>query len=139
MSDINIGQLSEAINDKMDRDLNNRSNDSGLRKLVESYVNGTSWYKVFDEIQENGSIKKWCEQGGKNYCVSGQWTVISFLKVFANTNYAVTTGSEMSNSGDNPAAKISNFSTSSFDACFKWDTGQYKAGTLHWYACGYIS
>ena len=32
---INYGELSEAINDKMDRDLNNRSDDSGLRKLVE--------------------------------------------------------------------------------------------------------
>ena len=59
MPDINIGQLSEAINNKMDRDLNNRSDDSGLRKLVESYVNGAYWYKVFDEIQTDGSIKKW--------------------------------------------------------------------------------
>ena len=63
-NDIDVGALSEAINDKMDRDLNNRSDNSGLRKLVESYVNGTDWYKVFDEIQSDGTVKKWCEQGG---------------------------------------------------------------------------
>lgn len=86
MSDINYGQILEALNDKCDRDLNNRSNDSGLRKLVESYSNGTSWYKVFDEIQSDGTVRQWCEQGnyggGVTYNAS-----ITFLKEFVDANY----------------------------------------------------
>lgn len=90
MSDINIGALSEAINDKMDRDLNNRSTDSGLRKLVESYVNGTSWYKIFDEIQSDGTVKKWCEQGGRTTSYSGAgYETITLLKPMADVNYTL--------------------------------------------------
>ena len=89
MSDINIGALSEAINDKADRDLNNRSDDSGLRKLTESYVNGTDWYKVFDEIQSDGTVKQWCEQGGKFTTTAARYIeqTVTLLKTMSDTNY----------------------------------------------------
>lgn len=90
MSDINIGALSEAINDKADRDLNNRSDNSGLRKLTESYVNGTDWYKIFDEIQSDGTVKKWCEQGGRTTSYSGAgFQTINLLKPMLDVNYTL--------------------------------------------------
>lgn len=89
MSDINIGALSEAINDKMDRDLNNRSTDSGLRKLVESYVNGTSWYKIFDEIQSDGTVKKWCEQGNTYEEIPAAGKTITLLKPYVSDKFTV--------------------------------------------------
>lgn len=138
MSDINVGQLSEVINNKMDRDLNNRSTDSGLRKLVESYVNGTSWYKVFDEIQANGSIKKWCEQGsvlatsttGSAY-ESGTKTL---LKPFIDTNYSLF----LQNSGNDTSyePKITDKTTSTFSYAY---VEAYQTNLTNWLACGYIS
>lgn len=108
MSDINIGALSEAINDKMDRDLNNRSTDSGLRKLVESYVNGTSWYKIFDEIQSDGTVKKWCEQGGRGTKKSSYgYEKITLLVPMLDTNYTLLNCKNSSgNSGDQRDAYI---------------------------------
>jgi len=69
-------------------------NDNGqllaaLQKLVgtavvETYTNGTSWYRVWSD--------GWCEQGGVTGTESttrGQTISISFLKQFADTNYTV--------------------------------------------------
>lgn len=120
------GLNAELFNGKVDVD-----NMQEVRCVVETYNNGSNWYRVYSD--------GWCEQGGKTYCAANQWTTINFLKVFTDTNYVVTTGSQMSADSDNPAAKITSFTTSSFNAAFKWDTGQYKAGTCHWVACGYIS
>lgn len=51
--------------------------------VVQNYVNGTSWYRVWSD--------GWCEQGGK---VSGAGfstaVVVTFLKAFANTDYSPT-------------------------------------------------
>ena len=107
-NDIDVGALSEAINDKMDRDLNNRSDDSGLRKLVESYVNGTSWYKIFDEIQSDGTVKKWCEQGGRGTKTSSYgYETITLLVPMADTNYTLLNCKNSSrNSGDQRDAYI---------------------------------
>lgn len=87
MPDIDVGELSEVINDKMDRDLNNRTDGSGLRKLVESYVNGTSWYKIFDEIQENGTIRKWCEQGNTYEEIPAAGKTITLLKPYVTDKF----------------------------------------------------
>ena len=47
--------------------------------VVESYQNGTSWYRVY----KSG----WCEQGGELNASSS--TTITFLKPFADTNYYI--------------------------------------------------
>lgn len=88
MPDIDIGEIGEALNDKMDRDLNNRSTDSGLRKLVESYVNGSSWYKIFDEIQSNGTVRKWCEQGNMYEEIPTAGKTVALLKPYIDTTYS---------------------------------------------------
>lgn len=138
MPDIDIGELSEVINDKMDRDLNNRTDGSGLRKLVESYANGTSWYKVFDEIQENGTIRKWCEQGGTWGTSTGDWASASvvFLKPFIDTNFHLIALGNWS-SGGSSSCSITARSTTGFTGTYA--NNLYSVMPSFWRAYGYIS
>lgn len=49
------------------------------RTIVETYSNGTSWYRVWSD--------GWCEQGGQySIATNGQGSV-AFLKTFINTDY----------------------------------------------------
>lgn len=74
---VNIGELTEAVNDKMDRDMNNRA--SNVITLINTYTNGYSGYNIWS----NG----YCEQWGLfTIATSGQGT-ITFLKRFNGTNY----------------------------------------------------
>ena len=47
--------------------------------ITETYVNGTSWYRVWSD--------GWIEQGGKTTIPTASGTTINFLKSFSNTNY----------------------------------------------------
>lgn len=47
--------------------------------VVENYINGTSWYRVWSD--------GWCEQGGQVNQAQVEWTTITLLKPYANTNY----------------------------------------------------
>lgn len=49
--------------------------------ITETYVNGTSWYRVYSD--------GWCEQGGK-VANSIDGSTITFLKPFINANYTLT-------------------------------------------------
>lgn len=83
MSDINVGEFSEALNDKMDRDgnnpatgaLENIANGSGADFVVEYQAptaqNDYTWYRLY--------ASGWVEQGG-------QWTTASA----AYNSYTVT-------------------------------------------------
>lgn len=90
--------------------------------VVESYVNGTSWYRVY----KSG----WCEQGGYGTHVSPY--TVTFLKEFIDTNYNLlfsqynTYGSVLS-----PYSKT----TTGFQSGASTGSGQ----NFHWMACGYIS
>lgn len=137
MPDINIGALSEVINDKMDRDLNNRSDDSGLRKLVESYTNGSSWYKVFDEIQSDGTVKKWCEQGGQATLGTFSYT---FLKPYLNSPFVYfQCNSTNTGTATNQGAWMINSipTTTGFTIMNAFTSSCHLAG--YWRAEGYIS
>ena len=50
--------------------------------VVESYQNGTSWYKVY----KSG----WCEQGGSTVFANSA-TTVSLLKTYADKNYTLIT------------------------------------------------
>ena len=78
-SEIDIASITESLNNKVDIDLGNIS--SNIDYVVESYQNGTEWYKIY----KSG----WVEQGGEiKQNVSSGWNVpITFLKNFADTNY----------------------------------------------------
>lgn len=142
--DINIGEFSEALNDKMDTDLNNRTNTSGFRKLKSSYYNGQNWYKIFEEIQSDGSIKEWCEQGGTSLITSG-YGPTSLLQAYLNTDYTVLAieyfGTSIQPSFNNAdIVAIDSVTVSSFRVLGSTNAdGALSGVTALWYACGYIS
>jgi len=56
-----------------------------MRILVETYKNGTSWHKVFEEYDANNNyVGKWCSQGGR---ATSATVTVSLTKAFANTDY----------------------------------------------------
>lgn len=81
MSDINIGAITEALNDKSDRDLRNVDNTAGADAVIEFQVptaeNDYTWYRKY----KSG----WVEQGGRT-STSGTQTLPVTM---ADTNYTV--------------------------------------------------
>lgn len=102
------GLNAELFNGKADVDLNNVS--AGIDFVVESYKNGTEWYRLY----KSG----WVEQGGLKTAsgTSGSVT-ISLLKEMANTNYniLITTQQESSVGNGGGSVKRATLSVSSFD------------------------
>jgi len=73
--------------DEVTTDLNGKVNKSDLQEvqcIIETYQNGTSWYRVWSD--------GWCEQG--SYYSSGigadTYYSLTFLKPFKDTNYFFT-------------------------------------------------
>lgn len=128
-----IDAIATDINGKADKDLLNTDTDRGV--LVESYVNGTSWYRVYSD--------GWCEQGGQRATgtsAASQSYTIDLLKNFKDTNYFITAVNYYSsaNADTNSTYTIAQSGkTSSLFVIFQYGT----TGTsgFYWQACGYIS
>jgi len=77
--------------------------------VIENYVNGTSWYRVYSD--------KWCEQGGKFDGSSNARKTVSLLKSYKDTGYCIyctvyadiTSGNLTAAGVDNPDTTISSF------------------------------
>lgn len=124
--EVDIDEIVTDLNGKADVDLSNATpaisfatamNTAGIRTVVESYVNGTSWYRVYSD--------GWCEQGGYQ-TTNGQLT---FLIPFNDDNYFGVHQTALS-SGDVGASNLRFNSRTS--------TGAYVSAGW-WMACGYIS
>lgn len=121
--------------DEIATDLNGKVNKADLQEvqcIVETYVNGTSWYRVYSD--------GWCEQGGIINSVSKDTytsATISLLKSYKNTNYSVlltqwdneqTLGIDGSINGQSVHSKrVNNFVI----ATHSWTYGRM------WQACGF--
>jgi hypothetical protein len=116
--DINIGAITEALNDKMDKDGMNAGNPACV--VVESRHEGTEWYRIYSD--------GWCEQGGY---VSSDSTV-PLLKTFIDTNYSVTFGLYGSSNG---VPRLRTKTVNSFD----YESANYASCPAFWEAKGYIS
>ena len=84
MADINVGQLAEVINDKMDRDANNIESPKLPVFLVDvqypTAENNYTWYRKYSD--------GWVEQGGRlNTDVSSQ--TITMSVEMADTTYSI--------------------------------------------------
>ena len=78
-SEVQAAEFINALTNKANTDLSNVP--SNIDYVVESYRNGTEWYKIY----KSG----WVEQGGEINQNSPNWNVpITFLKKFADTNYS---------------------------------------------------
>ena len=77
---IDVGEITEQLNNKLD--IPTGRNQSSVGLLVENYVNGTSWYRVWSD--------GWCEQGGRTTSYSGSgFQTITLLKPMKDTNYTL--------------------------------------------------
>lgn len=99
-------------------------NVSDVYPVVETYVNGASWYRVYSD--------GWVEQGGFVTSVSGDYTVV-FLKPFADTDYTILKTMYTNSTGSSVQYKqFSFFSKTTLSA-----TTATAAADFSWYACGY--
>lgn len=82
MTDINVGAITEALNDKTDRDLQNVDNTAGADAVIEYQMptaeNNYTWYRKY----KSG----WVEQGGLVTYDANPKT-INFPVEMADTNY----------------------------------------------------
>lgn len=117
---VDIDEIATDLNGKADVDLSNCTKPY----IVETYINGTSWYNVYS----NG----WCEQGGHTTSSQGAKTV-SLLKQYVNTNYSIVSNPYENRSDYNYIGCINGKTTASFGFYDRTGSGS------DWHACGYIS
>ena len=123
---VDIDQVATDLNNKVDR-----SDLAEVQCVVETYVNGTSWYRIYSD--------GWCEQGGRfnanNTATTASYTV-NLLKYYKDTNYSIVTCG-YSNHADQFKNGVSpySFTTSSFVIqTYNNDALQ----PIVWQASGYI-
>lgn len=85
MTDINVGAISEALNDKADRDLQNVDTVGGADAVVEYQLptaeNNYTWYRKY--------ASGWVEQGGVKTNNNGSATTVNLPVSMKDTNYTV--------------------------------------------------
>ena len=118
---VDIDEIATDLNGKADVDLTNVPSSKGI--LTESYVNGTSWYRVYSD--------GWCEQGGTNTLTANSGQTIAFLKPFITTTYTII---GVQHGGD----KTSNLCVTQ-KSTQNVTLNPNGAGDYDWQANGYIS
>lgn len=120
------GLNSELFNGKADTNLNNVPASKSI--LIESYINGTSWYRVYSD--------GWCEQGGLGV---GQNPTVTFIKPYKSGDNAIDIVITPLNTAVDQATRfpvvIYNVTNTGFTA---YVVVANLAG-CYWRACGYIS
>lgn len=86
MADINIGQITEALNDKSDRDFRNVDTTAKADAVIDyqepTADNGYTWYRKY----KSG----WVEQGGKGQVTTkGTGNTFSLPVAMVDTNYTI--------------------------------------------------
>lgn len=129
---VDIDEIATDLNGKADVDLSNVPTSKGI--LTESYVNGTSWYRVYSD--------GWCEQGGRTNSGSSNVTV-TLLKPFIDTNYNIITNLIGSDGAylSRADATVSRITTTTFFIDYKGTSpdGVGSGIGYFWHACGYIN
>jgi hypothetical protein len=143
---VDIDEIASNLNGKADRDLTNTNpsssfatllNTAGIRTVVETYVNGTSWYRVYSD--------GWCEQGG--FATANGF--ITFLKPFLNNNFIFTatrhynskTSAKSSDGADanrNTVATSTQYGSTDGTGVYIETTTENGSNGKCWQACGYI-
>ena len=111
-------------------DLNGKVDNANLSTIypvVETYVNGTDWYRIYSD--------GWVEQGGRFSSADQTNTTVTFLKQFANTDYTPIVGQQFGLNGQTQYRTF-NISTISSDSMVVHNTTN-GTNTCIWMACGY--
>ena len=138
MSDINIGAITEALNDKTDRDMRNVDNTAGADAVIDFQLptanNGYTWYRKY----KSG----WVEQGGiydNGSSVQTKSANITLPITMADSNYTVIetpSRGTVVNTSTSMMTGIHSKTTTGFSITWlgvnSADTVQYAS----WYVCG---
>lgn len=127
MTDINIGAITEALNDKTDRDMRNVDNTAGADAVIEYQMptaeNYYTWYRKY----KSG----WVEQGGVVSKPNSTQVQVTIPVVMSDTNYRVLVTDEFTgNMGTVPS--VGNKTTSGFYVYQNNGSAVYCA----WYVVG---
>lgn len=120
-TDIDISKILEALNNKVDLDLQNSTSNNDW--VIETYTDDTTWYRKY----KSG----WVEQGGL-FALNANWitNVVTLPVEMANNFYTALTIVGYTNHTE--ATSISNKTTTSF-TCYSYNS-VYPAGG--WFVCG---
>lgn len=131
-----VDRISEVLNGKLDLGCMNSNiytpkglDANGTRTVVETYINGTSGYRVWSD--------GYCEQWG---ITIGSGTTVTLLKTFANINYIILFdpyNGEASSGAYSDRKVVKNITTSSF--FFGYTSGDAIPSTCSWLAKGYLA
>ena len=93
MTDINIGQISEALNNKMDRDAHNVQSPSAvvIEKQDPTAANNYTWYRKYSD--------GWVEQGGRATTNSGNPKQVTLPVEMVDTYYNINILGQTSTDG----------------------------------------
>ena len=95
-------------------------------RITETYVNGTSWYRVYSD--------GWIEQGGQIDCAKNASVTVTFLKAYTNTNYNVTGMSHFFNADKyDVGPTLTDRTTTTMNLGNMWDS----TVTFQWRTAGY--
>lgn len=99
------------------------------RDLVDSYVNGSSWYAIYSD--------GWCEQGSNYTGVNDTYTTltITLLKPYKNNKYTVLALDSISTTKYAQNTTITSKSAKGFTLQLTINYNGYG----NWYTCGYIN
>ena len=129
------------IDNSANANLNNLTTQAGaglnsvsVRTVVETYTNGTNWYRIWSD--------GFCEQGGrKNHTSSDTTQTVNLLKAYKNTNYTVVRNTKFNGTYDcYPvySTGVINITNSSFTIATEGGSAG-QTWVAIWYACGYIN
>lgn len=103
-----------------------RQSNCNVRTVIETYHNGTSWYRIWSD--------GWKEQGGRVDVKNDGTVTVTFLKPFSNTNYYANwiscAGIALGGSGTRAADNLTT-------TTMRLNNGQDVTMTANWFACGY--
>lgn len=122
-SEAQAAEFINALTTKANTDLSNIS--SNIDYVVESYQNGTEWYRIY----KSG----WIEQGGYIVATPGDYTQ-NLLKPFADTNYTLMRTHEVKDSTVNVTVHVLGYLSKTVNSFTIYRPGQ-EVGS-DWFACG---
>ena len=134
MAEINVGQISEALNNKADLDLNNTNPfaDYVVEYQRPTAENNYTWYRLY----KSG----WIEQGGWHYQTSGNSSgahTITFIKPFSNTSYHVIFSLLHEGNGGTPNDIYDKYAERTNTSMYIYITAAWKGYT--WEAKGFAA
>lgn len=108
----------------------NKLNSVGIRTVIETYVNGTSWYRVYSD--------GWCEQGGQFVITTsgGNSGLIYFLKKFSWI-YNLDFSPGLTNTGW-AGGEANNYITAITNEYFAMQHGYNRYQSYIYMVCGYL-